>query len=325
MVREPTEPRLSVQIALALSVAACGYDEIAATQAIEIPQVPRDANVDAVPFSDLRRLIELGDPELDQEDPTLTGDELELYFSAPGPRRDKAAGDAPSHLLVSKRAKTSDPWGTPTEVVGLNGSFTSYAPTTSSDGLSIWFASDMPGGQGGMDIWTSSRSSRDAGWDLPRNVAEISTSGWELDPGVSQDLRILYFGRFGADNRNHLWGTSRALPTDSWDAPHEISELNSPASDGSPSHDGDPAFSNNGLSLYWGSSRDVVGGNAIAHLDRASRPSILAGFGGVTPLTEINSSSDDQDPWVSADDRHIVFSSDREGPGYHHLYEAWRR
>jgi len=64
----------------------------------------------------------------------------------------------------------------------------------SADGLTMYFHSDRPGGQGGYDIWTTTRSGD--GWATPVNLAAVNsvdTEGW---PFVSEDGRELWFTRF---------------------------------------------------------------------------------------------------------------------------------
>ena len=64
----------------------------------------------------------------------------------------------------------------------------------SSDGRTMYFHGDRPGGKGGYDIWTTSRSN--GGWTVPENVDAINspeTEGW---PFVTADGQELWFTRF---------------------------------------------------------------------------------------------------------------------------------
>jgi outer membrane protein OmpA-like peptidoglycan-associated protein/tetratricopeptide (TPR) repeat protein len=49
------------------------------------------------------------------------------------------------------------------------------------DGSLMFFASDMPGGKGGVDIWSVTRSAEGA-WGSPINVSDINTEGDEMFP-----------------------------------------------------------------------------------------------------------------------------------------------
>ena len=52
-------------------------------------------------------------------------------------------------------------------------------PALSTDGNKLYFASDMPGTLGGMDLWVSNRTNN--GWDIPINLGpKINTKGSEV-------------------------------------------------------------------------------------------------------------------------------------------------
>lgn len=62
----------------------------------------------------------------------------------------------------------------------------------STDGNLLYFVSDMPGGQGGTDIWYSERQV-DGKWGTPVNAGpEINSRGDELFPGVGPDGTLYY-------------------------------------------------------------------------------------------------------------------------------------
>lgn len=64
-------------------------------------------------------------------------------------------------------------------------------PYLSADGKKLFFASDMPGGFGGMDIWYCNKT--ETGWDTPKNLgASINTRGNELFPSVDDKGNLIY-------------------------------------------------------------------------------------------------------------------------------------
>ena len=68
-------------------------------------------------------------------------------------------------------------------------------PSISGDGNTMYFASDMPGGQGGQDIWVTKRNGDT--WGKPVNLGiDINTSGDELFPFIRKD-GILFFSSNG--------------------------------------------------------------------------------------------------------------------------------
>lgn len=70
-------------------------------------------------------------------------------------------------------------------------------PCVSEDGRFLIFASDMPGGQGGRDLWYSTYDRRSDSWSTPVNMGpEINTPGNELFPTFGAD-GSLYFSSDG--------------------------------------------------------------------------------------------------------------------------------
>ena len=90
----------------------------------------------------------------------------------------------------------------------------------SSDGNKLYFASDMPGGIGGMDIYVCNK--KDKTWDTPINLGDkINSAGNEIFPYIKSD-GILYFASNGheglggldiysAQEKNANWGDVKNL------------------------------------------------------------------------------------------------------------------
>jgi len=71
-------------------------------------------------------------------------------------------------------------------------------PALSKDGLMIVFASDRAGGNGGVDLWYSTRASINSEWSEPKVLpSEINTPCDELSPSFSADGKKLYFSSNG--------------------------------------------------------------------------------------------------------------------------------
>ncbi len=71
-----------------------------------------------------------------------------------------------------------------------NGDYSISYPNLTPDGTTLYFASDMPGGKGGYDLYVS--SFQEGKWSKPRNLGPtINTPGNEISPFVSGDE--LYF------------------------------------------------------------------------------------------------------------------------------------
>ena len=72
-----------------------------------------------------------------------------------------------------------------------NDNFNCAHPYISPDGKKLFFASDMPGGKGGMDIYVCDKDTN--GWKQPKNMGDkINTEGNELFPYLHNDGTFLF-------------------------------------------------------------------------------------------------------------------------------------
>ena len=133
--------------------------------------------------------------------------------------------------------------------------------TFSSDGLELCFASDRPGGYGGLDLWVTSRTTTDDSWSIPVNLGPTVNSSYsEGYPNLSADGLTLYFsdfpytatapGRPGGFGTYDIWMTTRETTEDEWgEAVNLGPRINTST------HDVTPRISIDGLSLYFASYR----------------------------------------------------------------------
>lgn len=86
-------------------------------------------------------------------------------------------------------AKGKDEWKEPTKCVLKSSDSVSVGhPCASDDGRTLVFASDMPGGYGGHDLWISTYDRKSDAWSGPKNLGpEINTSGNELFPTFAKN------------------------------------------------------------------------------------------------------------------------------------------
>lgn len=76
-------------------------------------------------------------------------------------------------------------------------------PAISADGKTLFFSSDMGGGQGGMDIWYCKLDAGGA-WGTPVNMGDkVNTKGNEIFPSITAD-NILYFASNGHEGLGGL-------------------------------------------------------------------------------------------------------------------------
>jgi peptidoglycan-associated lipoprotein len=93
-------------------------------------------------------------------------------------------------------------WGEPVALPFNSDKYTSGHPSLSADGKTLYFASDMPGGLGGKDIWMSSFDGTT--WGAPVNAGSgVNTDGDEMFPYITKTGK-LYFSSNGKSGMGGL-------------------------------------------------------------------------------------------------------------------------
>lgn len=116
-----------------------------------------------------------------------------LYFTRCGEKKDKTLG---CQIYLSKK-KGATSWDEPTQIVLAEDSFSCGDPALSPTEDTLFFSSDMPGGQGGTDIWYVTFDKKKKEWSKPTNLGNtINTIGNERFPFLHDD-GTLYFSSDG--------------------------------------------------------------------------------------------------------------------------------
>lgn len=247
----------------------------------------------------------INDPVAFDAGPEISSNYLELYFFS-----DRAGGSGGMDIYVSTRAMVTDPWGAATNVTALNSMGDDRQPSLSSDGLTMYFASDRAGGEGGSDIYVSTRATLMDAWSAPVNLGNVvNTVDTDSGPSVSDDGLSLYFqsNRAGTLGQTDLYVTTRATTMDSWGAP-----TNMGATINTAEYDVAPDIASDGLSLLFHSTR--TGGVGVHDIWRATRASTSDSWGAPVNLgVPVNSIVPDTAPGLSDDWQTLYFASDAGG------------
>ncbi|HTL82779.1 MAG TPA: hypothetical protein VL651_13795, partial [Bacteroidia bacterium] len=125
--------------------------------------------------------------------PTLTIDNKHLFYTitkatADGDNTDIYTSDCVDGAWTEIRSigdKVNDP------------TWWDSQPSVSADGNTLYFASNRPGGQGGIDIWVTHKGA-DGEWGVPVNAGPtINTQYDEKSPFIHSDSQTLYFSSNG--------------------------------------------------------------------------------------------------------------------------------
>ncbi len=283
------------------------------------------------------------------DNPTLTGDMLELYFTS---NRDGGVGDG--DVWVAKRATLADPFGTPALVDGVNTDSFETSSAISTDGLTLWFGSARPGGLGATDIWMTQRATRNDPWSTPLDLVGINSSAEDIPrpPGFHGTVMPMASGR--ASSTYQTYFATRPGSSASFGNPVPV-----PGIDASEGLIVDGFLTDDGLTLFYSAAPileqsgregdagdagwrdggnpgwhgDAGGGHAgdagaradagappdagpmlgTSDLFVAFRRSTTEPFGLIQPLTDLNTSANERDPWLSPDATMFYFTSDRDG------------
>ncbi len=113
-------------------------------------------------------------------------------------------------------------WSEPTPFPFNSEAYVTGHPALTTDGKTLFFVSDMPGGNGGKDIYVSRWDDAAATWGTPANAGTaINTEGDELFPYVGRAGKIYYSSNgkpgmggldiFSSTYENGVWGEAQNL------------------------------------------------------------------------------------------------------------------
>jgi serine/threonine protein kinase/Tol biopolymer transport system component len=238
--------------------------------------------------------------------PHLSSDGQTLIF---GSRRPGGLGN--HDLWMAARNSTHGEWSQPVNLgPNTNSASVDVSSAMTADALTLVFNSDRPGGQGGSDLYVSSRPSVNQPWSTPVNLGPRINSGQRDNaPFISPDGLTLAWssGRSGGLGAIDLWMSTRRAVDDAWGNPQNLGPAINSSED-----DWAPRLSSDGLVLMFNAAR--AGGPGGQDLWMATRTSTNASFGAPIRLpAPINSPSDDSNVSLSMDGTMLWFSSDRPG------------
>lgn len=96
-----------------------------------------------------------------------------------------ALATALTFVSISSAKHFSD-WGPPVNAESIPGTssecntpFNDGCPIQSPDGVTLYMASNRPGGFGGQDIWVARRASEDDPWGAPENLGAVINTAFD--------------------------------------------------------------------------------------------------------------------------------------------------
>ncbi|MCA9216792.1 MAG: PD40 domain-containing protein, partial [Planctomycetales bacterium] len=225
--------------------------------------------------------------------PTVSSDLLEAYFVS-------ALSQQNWDIWSARRDSVDAPWKDLQPLDIVNTSRTEGSPHLSADGLTLTFASNgHKGGEGGLDLWQTTRHSRQDAWSTPENMGPaINSSGNEGGATFSPDgLELIYDRGCLAGNcfATSLRRSTRPTLSDPWSKPESMSRSQSEHEFGSALF---PSLSGDGLTLYFSAPGEFGAYDVFL----SKRASLDVPFGPAENLGEpINTRGEDRMPRIAAD------------------------
>jgi hypothetical protein len=194
----------------------------------------------------------------------------------------------------------------------LNTPFLDGCPIQSPDGLSLYMASNRPGGQGLLDIWVARRDSVSAPFGAPENLGPpVNSAADDFCPTPVRGGGLFFVSREtlpGSCGLGDIYFT-RFNPVRGWSEPVHLACA--PAGPNSELDEQGPSYVevDGGALLYFSRSSPSVPGDIFASASVED-----GSFGPATAVAELNDpAANDIQPNVRKDGRELVFSSNRSG------------
>ncbi len=149
----------------------------------------------------------------------------------------------------------------------VNTAYWESQPSISPNGRMLFFVSNRPGGQGGMDIWCSVLGS-DGRWGRPVNPGKaINTEGDEFSPFIYFNGKTLYFSSNGRESfGGHDIYVTTMNRDSTWTTPENLGPpVNTPADETG------LVIESSGKRAYFSSVREKGKGKDIYYLDLPGR------------------------------------------------------
>jgi hypothetical protein len=222
-------------------------------------------------------------------------------------------------LVAAAQAANFSAWGTAQKIDEINGNnselntpFQDGCPIQSPDGLSLYQASNRPGGQGLLDIWVSHRESTDDPWGAPENLgAPVNSAADDFCPTPVRGGGLFFVSREanpGACGLGDIYFTKNN-PVTGWTEPRNLGCA--PGGPNTALDEQGPSYVENDDQgyLFFSSSSGAVPGDIYV-----SRRLSGWHFGGSVAAAGLNEAGvNDIQPNVRKDGLEVVFSSNRAG------------
>jgi hypothetical protein len=254
-------------------------DDAAADTAMLLPDAMADAMADAmpgyVPWGTPVQLTSLEPPTSGESDPSITANRLTAVLTS----------GSPADIWECTRTALTDTF-TCAAITAINSAMGEKSPEISADGATLYFASER---SGDYEIYTATKGG--GGWGTPALVTQLNTSSSDEDLAISPDGLTAVV--LQDTSPNHFRVATRLLTALPFGTPVVHAELEITTDIAAPS------ITNGGATIYFhaGATRDLY----VAYRQMNGT------YTTPSPVVELNTAARDAAPFVSADDKYMIF------------------
>ena len=301
----PTSRMLAAVASVALLV-GCGMESDRSITANLVANVTSHFS----PWSEPENLGSTINTTFNEQGPTLSNDELSLYFGS-----DRPGGIGGFDIWVSQRACKDCPWEAPLNLgPAVNTASDETGPGLSVDGHLLFFRSTRPGGAGLGDVFLSKRANPkdDFGWGVPVALGPgvntaAAEAGAEFLQSAEDGAANLYFNRAPPGGTADLYYAAITRDGETLGPAVLISALSDPVAT-----DQGPTLRSDGREVFFFSTRP--GGIGGADLWTSTRRSVHDPWTPPVNLgASLNSTAAEQQPSLSSGGLTLLFASSRAG------------
>jgi Tol biopolymer transport system component len=226
-------------------------------------------------------------------DDATPGDDAEVVVDA-------ISVDAPPDAACLAKWRAGPTFTTPAMLFGVATTGDEADPFLTADEKTIYFVRSS-------DIYKGTRASLSTTtFSNVAKASDLSSGAGDSKVSITADgmTAFLNSSRTGGSGMSDVWRATRTSVTATFETPDQkyLVSVNTGGDQW------DPHVSANGLRLYI-----APPASPMQHIEMASRASLSDDFGAPVALTALDSGERDNDPTLTADERLIVFASNRNG------------
>jgi hypothetical protein len=218
--------------------------------------------------------------------------------------------------LTPNAVSSFSTWSVPQNMgATLNSASDEQGGFIAPSGLSLYFTSNRPGGQGGQDIYVSQRATLWSAWGAPQNLgATVNSAVNDLAPSLSLDGRLMFLtsDRTGGMGLNDIYLSTRTDPNNDfgWTAPINLdAPISSQFTERGATYFEDPATGNG--TLFF--AREFDSTSSPFHDLYQSTRNADGTFNAPTLISELNSDGSEIRATVRRDGLEVFIHTVRAG------------